>query len=290
MVIFMSCQYKDTSSDNFQPQLVAILTDSLESAMNWYTENLGFEIEKGIMDYPENNLRAAIIKKEGFHLELIEQSPSYQQSIVLPDAEHQLGGIAKLGFIVENIEEVYNGLQTRSTVDFVTEIGSLPDTELSIKWPKRYFLIKDVDGNYLQFFSYDDLSISQSNPWLVMVTVQNIEESASWYAEKLGFVHLTTVGNPGNQRAILVRNNYVLELFEPSKITLRKNISADSSVLGFSKVAFGVLDMNSLHNQLKKRNVEIASEPDSSEFDWATKSMIVCDNDGNWIQIFELTK
>ena len=276
------------SQKTFQPQLIGIWTSNLETSVDWYVSNLGFEIEEKIKEYPAFNLKVAFLKKENFHLELLEKKPSFHSSEIFADENHNLGGIAKIGFLVENIEEKYEELQATGQVDFVTEIGSLPEPGFELKWPKRYFLIRDPDGNYIQFFSYDDASEAGAAPWLVMITTGDIEHSIAWYTGNLEFTHHHTMGNTGNRRAILSRNNFVLELFEPSITTHRESFSKDSTILGFDKLAFGVPDLSTLSASFLENEVSITMGPDSSVFPWATQTMATKDSDENLIQFFEL--
>ena len=97
-----------------------------------------------------------------------------------------------------------------------------------------------------------------------------------------------TLGEKGNRRAILERNNYVLELFEPDEVIKITEISMDSTILGFRKMAFGVENLTSLSTEMEKQQVEIITPIEKSDFDWANQAMIVKDVDGNWTQLFEV--
>ena len=238
LLVFLSLltSVHSQSQSTFHIQLVALWTADLKQSVEWYTNQLEFEIEREITEYPDYDLRIAFLKKEEFHLELLEKGTSYHSSEVLPSNDFQLGGIGKLGFIVKDIDSVYNKLLSSNQVEFVTEIGTLSNPDLPIDWPNRYFLIEDPDGNFLQFFTFENDSYTQSNPWLIMITTPNLETSLDWYRDVLSFEHLGTFGETGNKRAILSRNNLVLELFEPRSQIHRESISSDTTILGFNKI------------------------------------------------------
>jgi len=119
-----------------------------------------------------------------------------------------------------------------------------------------------------------------------MITVDNLENSISWYSEILGFKHHQTMGEKGNRRAVLERNNYVLELFEPNHLITANQISNDSTILGFKKIGFGLESLTALNQE----KVEIIYPVEESDFKWAEKAMIIKDSEGNWTQLFEINK
>lgn len=124
-------------------------------------------------------------------------------------------------------------------------------------------------------------------PWLTMITVQNLNTSISWYAKNLGFKLLDTIGNEGNKRAILERNNYILELYEPKTVIKADELSPEKDVLGFKKLAFIINDISKFDAIFKKENTKIITPITDCDFDWAAKTMIINDPEGNWIQLFE---
>ncbi|MEL6675545.1 MAG: VOC family protein, partial [Bacteroidota bacterium] len=109
-----------------------------------------------------------------------------------------------------------------------------------------------------------------------------------WYEQFLGFSHIQTLGEVGNQRAVLARGPYVFELFAPADILPPKALPANSLVQGFSKIAFGVQDLAGKDSLFQQEKVEIALPLQTSDFDWAQKAMIVKDPEGIWVQFFEV--
>lgn len=287
LITLMGCKNpkQGIEKEVFSPKLIGIFVENIENSINWYTKNLGFEIEKEIQAYPDYGLKLAFLKVDDFQLEIIEKTPSYKQSEVSSNPEVSLGGLFKMGLVVNDLQSKYAQLKQSEEVVFVAELGLLPKNSMPIKWPTQHFLIQDPDGNYVQIFDSGDSE--EVAPWLFMITVEDLEKTVSWYSENLGFTHHQTIGKVGNRRAVLERNNYVLELFEPEKVIIADKISTDSTLLGFKKIAFGVRDLNALSSELEKRRVEVVLPLEKSDFDWAEKAMIAKDIEGNWTQLFE---
>ena len=271
--------------DVFAPRLTAIFVAELDASVSWYREKLGFEIEKESEEYPDYGLKVAFLTLNGFHLEIIEKANSFKQSDILLEEDQYVGGIFKIGLKSSDLDSLFTRLKDLGGVEFLTGIGELPESQLPIEWPTQYFLIKDPDGNFIQFF--DSGETMEGSPWLFMVTIENIEKGISWYSDKLGFKHLQTVGEEGNRRAVLERNNYILELFEPHKVRKANEVSADSAILGFAKLAFAVEDLTLLSANWEKDSIEIVTPIEKIDFEWAEKAMIIKDPEGNWVQLFE---
>ncbi len=282
-----ACQNSKTSSQPafLQARLIAIVVEDLGSSLDWYSQVLGGTLIKPIDSFPDYDLRMAFLQVGDFHLELIESGSAVPRSEILPSPEVSLGGWFKIGFLLPDIEAKYTQLQKIDSINFVTGIGELPENELPIKWPRRFFLLQDPDGNYVQFF--DGGAEENPSPWLFMNTVQDLSTAISWYSTHLGFTHHETVGELGNRRAIVERDNCVIELFEPAQVLPIKEIASDQLILGFSKLAFGVNRFDTLLTQFRGGQVEISHGPASSTFPWADQYVIVKDEEGTWVQLFE---
>lgn len=277
---------RSKQSVELKANLVGVCVENIETSLLWYVEKLDFEVEKEILEYPEYGLKQAFLKSGNFHLELVELEDSYKSNELLSGGQEVLGGMNKLGLKLGNFEEKFEQLQKLDDVEFLTDIGELPPSSLSIDWPAHYFLIKDPDGNYIQFF--DGGKDEEIIPWLIMIIVDNLESSINWYSQNLGFFHHQTVGETGNRRAILERDGYVLELFEPNNVLRANEMPSDSTINKFTKIAFSIKDLELLDAILDGENMEIVIPVEDSDFDWATRTTIVKDNEGNWIQLFEV--
>lgn len=288
--LLLSCQEKTNTmpEEVFEPKLVAICVQDIKASVNWYTQKLGFEVEQNIKEYPDYGLKLAFLRAGDFHLEILEKANSIKQSEFLTTRENYLGGVFKVGFILSDLEAKYNELKNMQEVEFLTGIGALPENKLSIKWPTHHFLIKDPDGNFIQFFELG--TMDEISPWLFMITVDDLDVSVEWYTQNFGFKYLETVGEEGNRRAILERDGFVLELFEPAEVIMANQVSVDSTILGFKKLAFGIGDISRLESKLSTANAEIVMPVEKSDFTWASQSMIVKDPEGNWTQVFEIEK
>jgi len=269
----------------FQPQLMAIVVENLEQSLDWYTQVLEGTLEKPVDSFPDYGLRIAFLQVGDFHLELIESTAAIQPADLLPNTDAYLGGWFKVGFMLSDIKAKYDQLKTIEALDFVTGIGELPATNLSISWPTQFFLLKDPDGNYVQFF--DGGVGEEPTPWLFMNTVKDLPKAISWYTQHLGFTHHETLGDPGNRRAILAHDNFVLELFEPATVVTHA-IPGDSMAIGFTKLAFGLNTFDTLTTNLQRENIPIVYGPEVSDSPWASQYIIVKDMEANWVQLFDI--
>lgn len=282
-----ACEQEAPSSmpNIFQPQLMAIVVENLEQSLNWYAQVLEGTLERPIDSFPDYGLRIAFLQVGEFHLELIESKTSIQPADLLPNTDAYLGGWFKMGFMLSDIKTKYDQLKGIDALDFVTGIGELPASNLPITWPTQFFLLKDPDGNYVQFF--DGGAEKEPTPWLFMNTVKDLPNAISWYTQHFGFTHQETVGDPGNRRAILSHDNFVLELFEPTTVVTNA-IPGDSMTIGFTKLAFGLNTFDTLTANLHRDNIPIVYGPEASDSPWASQYIILKDVEGNWVQLFDI--
>lgn len=120
----------------------ALSARDLDRMINWYTEKLGFQI----LTIEENEIRkGALLSKEDCILEIAEFKDSRPGSALRDNFEpHQFQGIFKIGFIVYNIESLYNLFHSGGVEIFFPVV----ETETGYKT----FGIKDPEGNIVQFF------------------------------------------------------------------------------------------------------------------------------------------
>ena len=276
--------------DHFDFKLLAIIVKDIEASAKWYTDKVGFQIEKPIQHYPNYKLKIGMLQHDQFHLELIENETALDRNDLPLSEGNEINGVLKLGFMVKDIQKIFDDLKTHDDVQFITDIGTLPKTNIAIPWPKKYFLIQDLDGNLIQFFSYDDSTIQSAplKPWLMGVTVKDLDNLQQWYQDHLGFQLHDIVGQSGNRRAILERNNCILELWEPERVTLSKQLPEETEFNGFKKIAFGIQDFDSMNQYFKNNKIYFALNAEPSDFDWATQALIIKDLESNWIQFFEI--
>ena len=288
LFLISSCQQEqgDVDKSFFGPKLIALCVSDLEKSIDWYTDKLDFSLTDEVRKFPDYGMKIAFLQRADFYLELIEMDAGIHPSKLLPSNDYLVGGVFKMGFTVRNIEGQFQRLQQLDNVDFVTQLSKLPETDISIPWPTQYFLIRDPDGNFIQFFN--SVNDEEFMTWLTMIVVEQLSTSIPWYVENLKLQHIMTVGASGNRRAVLERDGYVLELFESTNVLKANEVSSDSTSFGFKKLAFGTNEIGTIDSVLRSSSAEIVVPIEESDFTWAEKAMIAKDVEGNWIQFFNL--
>jgi hypothetical protein len=99
---------------------------------------------------PGSSLRISFLELNGFRLELIEFKDSVSLAAIRSkfpavDDRAKVQGFGKLAFVVTSVGEVAASLKSKK-VKFVREVTQEKDTG------ETWFIIEDVDGNWLQFF------------------------------------------------------------------------------------------------------------------------------------------
>ena len=132
-------------------------------------------------------------------------------------------------------------------------------------------------------------------PYLTAISVSNVDTLADWYRRILSFTHRKRMEFPEYELRIVFmeRDGFLLELVEKRKsasLTTRlPDLEDDVFVWGFKKLAFLVGDACEFAASLKAAGVKILFDVTEQE-DWPggkTKSFIIEDPDGNWIQFYE---
>ncbi len=284
--------YSQNADQNagFRIQLIAILVEDLQRSMDWYINNLGFEIESDKKEYPDYGLSIAMLRLGDLHLEMIQNWNAIPVSELNILKGSVMNGFGKIGFVVNDIETIQARLVEMEDVEMVVGLSDLPKPGFDQRWPDKYFLIKDPDGNWIQFFSFPGKNSETAiEPWMTMITVRNIDSVSTWYQENLQFELYGLVGTKGNRRAIMGRNRVIIELFEPEKVILFEEMESKTEFHGFKKLAFGIRKFQQQYDRFMGNNVDIIIAPEKSDFSWAEQATIAKDLEGNWIQIFELT-
>lgn len=275
---------KEKLTEVFAPQAVALNVADLEQSSLWY-EKLGFANDT-IMIFPEHSLKISILNNFGFKLELIEFDSSVNKSMLNNQDDTMPGGFFKLGFMVNNIDSIFTKLKSDS-VDVLTDLNNLPPTEIDMDWPERFFLAADPDGNLIQFFSQESNEelTKPLVPFLVGIAVSSLDTIKKWYIEKFGFRALITVGESGNKRAILERNQFVIELYEPTTtIDPSQFLENGVELQRISKLGFISNRLDSLKANFKETDFLVPLS--ESNMKWASHYFIVLDSEKNPIQVF----
>jgi catechol 2,3-dioxygenase-like lactoylglutathione lyase family enzyme len=133
-------------------------------------------------------------------------------------------------------------------------------------------------------------------PYLVGISVADVDASVKWYEENLGFKTIKRMELPQYdlRLAFLELNGFRVELIENKKsFSIKKYVPdyQDGSGLlqGMAKVGFLVNKIDPIAESLKKRGVPFVVElREDKEF--AVKFFIIQDNSGNLIQYFQKLK
>jgi catechol 2,3-dioxygenase-like lactoylglutathione lyase family enzyme len=129
-----------------RPYLVALSVADVKASVAWYSEKLGFRIDRAPYN-PVPGIGIAFLEKNGFHLEIIQSDGSAPRGPALPkrDNDVSLRGIVKLAFVVEDVDAAAASLRAQG-VAFLMAPTNDPDFGV------RFLMIRDPDENVIQIF------------------------------------------------------------------------------------------------------------------------------------------
>ena len=124
----------------------ALSVKDLNATSAWYQQKLGFhEIKQG--GSPDGKSRAIILERDGAVLELIHHKQAVHGASVMKGYKTYLVyGIFKVGFVVHDVDHTLQRLKANGV-----QIANGPYTDEPMHM--RTFMIRDNEGNYIQFFS-----------------------------------------------------------------------------------------------------------------------------------------
>ena len=124
---------------------VAHSVPNLEAATRWYRDKLGLRVV--MQPPPHQGVQAVVLEGGGLIVELIHNPAAQPLRMVAPAITHTtlVHGIFKAGVIVENLDATLTTLRERGVE---IAIGPFPARE----GQRANFIIKDGDGNFIQFF------------------------------------------------------------------------------------------------------------------------------------------
>ena len=124
----------------------ALSVKDLNSTAAWYKQKLGFkEIKESAS--PDGKSRAIILDRDGIIVELIHHKQAVSGAAVMKGYKTYLvHGIFKVGFIVDDVDHTLQRLKANGV-----PIANGPYTDQAMHM--RSFMIRDNEGNYIQFFS-----------------------------------------------------------------------------------------------------------------------------------------
>ncbi|HLM61133.1 MAG TPA: VOC family protein, partial [Pyrinomonadaceae bacterium] len=130
-------------------------------------------------------------------------------------------------------------------------------------------------------------------PYSITLSVADIEKTAKWYVEKLGFKIVQRKSYPEFNTSLIFteKNGFRIELIKDGNATSgtkRADPPAHTSIHSISQFAFETDDVLSLKQELLERDVPIAWEFENAEL--GVRFLFVRDPEGNLIQFLQRLK
>lgn len=124
----------------------ALIVDDIENSITWYVNNIGFEVlnrnESSQAGFKQANLRRGNVL-----IELIELSTAISAKDAIPNynSKTRMTGFFKIGFLISDFDKWIHFLEMQKVEFHGTVVNQLESD-------KRMVIIKDPDGNRIQFF------------------------------------------------------------------------------------------------------------------------------------------
>ena len=129
-------------------------------------------------------------------------------------------------------------------------------------------------------------------PYLVALSVANLDSSAAWYQTMLGFGVMRAPYQPVPRLriAFLTRDDFRIELIQarnsrPRRLAL-PDTASEISLQGFVKLGFRVADIAAAADRFRQHRVPFVFGP-AADSAFRERHFIVTDPDGNLVQLFE---
>ena len=128
------------------PYRAALSVSNVNEISKWYQDVLGFKFTRR-MDFDDYGVQIEFLESNGFGIESIEKQGSKSKQERMADLKDTslLQGLTKVGFLVENIEDVSASLKEKK-VKIVFDVTDDPEEDMC------WMIIEDPDGNIVQFF------------------------------------------------------------------------------------------------------------------------------------------
>ena len=129
-----------------RPVLIALQVNNVTESAAWYSDFLGFSaVDK--REFPNYGLKITIVELNNFRLELVEKMKVHSRADALQKLNvEDVTGFSKVAFRVSDIRTLYDQLQKKGA-RFQIELK-----ESNVNAEELFFIVMDVDGNWLQFF------------------------------------------------------------------------------------------------------------------------------------------
>ncbi len=135
-----------------------------------------------------------------------------------------------------------------------------------------------------------DNKLSSFKPYSVTLSVADIQASANWYVEKLGFKVMQHKSYPEFNTTLIFteKNDFCVELIKDGSAVSgvqRSDPPAHTSIHGVSQFAFETDDVITLKQELIERGVPIIWEFENKEL--GGRFIFIRDLEGNLIQFLQ---
>lgn len=147
LMLFLCLSVSILNAQSIKPHTIGIVVSDMDKATAWYQNILELELTKE-MAFPEyDSLRINFLTGEHIRLELISKKTSFAIDDHVKDYNinnEPLIGFSKIAFLVPKIEATYERLKKFK----VEEVFGITEDK---QFNSLFFIIKDLDGNVIQF-------------------------------------------------------------------------------------------------------------------------------------------
>ena len=286
-----ACKQSHTPTELSAPIIFALTVSDLEESMNWYQEHLFF-IPDTVMNFPNYGITVGMMHQAGFFMEFVQFEKDLSPSgLAFPEGSSALNGFFKIGFQAADILGMYDKLSKTRGVNIAAPLDDLLPVK-GVAWPDQYFLLNDPDGNYVQIFSLkpgQSVPGTQLIPFLMASSSSDLNRSIDWYREHLNAQLIDRVGQTGNERAILEKDDLIIELgafegYAPFEQLAVPDGIGLSQVHGIRKLSILVPDINEVYVQMKRRGIPFTFDLTEQKFMAGDRYFMINDDTGNAIQ------
>jgi len=144
ILVWLNAQSKNPTPD-FQPYFSAIVAKNFTASVKWYQSVFGLKVRTEMND-PNQSYRVIILESSNYLLEILELKGSLIKEELVQGKPNgtEIQGHLKIGFKISNVNRWLEHLKSFSI--------DVPQVWTDSNTGKKNFLIKDPDGNLVQFF------------------------------------------------------------------------------------------------------------------------------------------
>jgi predicted enzyme related to lactoylglutathione lyase len=145
IAFFLSINCFSQATFGYEPCFSAIVVKDLSVSVNWYKSLFNLKAKAEYADI-QAGYKVAILESDNMMVELMELRESLRRDQLLTGKPEgtQIQGHFKIGFKVQNMDDCLKRL-----AELQIEVPQIWEDKTS---KKRNFIIKDPDGNLIQFY------------------------------------------------------------------------------------------------------------------------------------------